>query len=258
MATISEIFKPLNPSNEPSSLNVDQTSKPESGLTGNKKCGENETVELYNNLTNQINDMYSVELLYWRYHYDKDSDHPIFKEDTDAEYKGPYSLKGYFNINSDLSVLASFGIDTSNDIDLFIPFDEWNKLFAKDVSPIAKDVFTPRYLFCPDQSPSGFTKIYFEVTSQGDGDLQQIFQQQKYFWNIKGARFDFSWQPNAPREDNGNNVFLGDHQGTVEGSGDDPTTDKGEDNTDPTDLDDLSKNNLDTKNKSSIYGRYTN
>lgn len=256
VATRQQIFADLAPDTSVPALSVDLGSRPESNIVGNDACLNNRTVELYNNLTNQITEQYAVDLLYWRTGHDKLKDHPIFGEHTTAEFDGPYAIRGMVTINASTTLLESFGLTTDDDLDLYIAFDEWEGIFTNEFSPIADDRFEIRHLYCPSQAPSGHTNLKFEVTSQGDGELNKVFLLQKYYWVIKAKRADFSWMPNEPRETNDNDVFDGTHIGPVEGTGDPPTTEVGEETTDNNDLDALADENFDVGDKGDVFGGY--
>lgn len=223
------------------------------------ECGSgSETIDLYSSLTDSASNLLGVRILYWRYDYKKESDHSLFEEDTDAEYLGPYALQAVGSINSDDSLLGNFGIEGTNDVDLYISFPEWERVFGKTAGPIAKDVFTFRDILCPPQAPSGHTSIYFELASQGDGDLTSLFMGQKYHWVLSGKRFDFSWQPNAPVESISDQVFKNTHQGPIEDSGDpeNPTREKGDFSVDNNIMDDIAKDDFDSSSKNGIFGKY--
>jgi hypothetical protein len=256
VASRNQIFSSLNPDSTVRALNVNPTTAPKNNLAGNDACQNSSTVELFNRLTNQLTDQYSVDLLYWRSGYDKEKDHPIFGEHSTARFDGPYAIKGMVTINSSSSFLESFGTYTDEDLDLYIAFDEWKKVFTNSVSPIADDRFELRYLYCDNQSPSGHRNLQFEVTSQGDGELNKIIFQQKYFWVIKAKRADFSWMPNEPQEQGSDDNFDGIHIGPIEGSGDTPTTETGKFTTDNNDIDTLANQDFDTRGKDDVFGGY--
>lgn len=194
-------FNPLDPCNlEGNNTSINGSSDSGSTISSiTTTCGEdNPTIDFYNNIQEQLNNLFGVDVLYWKYRYDLQKDHPLYGEMPEAAYEGPYLLKANAVINSDVSILQNIGYDTENDVDMEISFNAWNSVIGNQDGPLPKDVFTFQNILC--QAPSGFERVYFEVTEQSDGSLDNLFLGQKYAWVIKGKRHDFSYSPNEPEE----------------------------------------------------------
>lgn len=162
-------------------------------------CDQNVgTRALMEGLANEANNLYGLDLYYYRQDFNPKLAHPLYGDQT-TPFLGPYLVKAYVNVNSDSSLLSQFGIESTNDIDLQISYEEWGNVFGS-VSPQAGDKFEIKDLLC--NRPSGFIRAIFQVTSQGDSDLFEASKR----WFISGERSDFTWLPNEPKEEGGQMV----------------------------------------------------
>ena len=156
------------------------------------------TRAMMENLANEANGLYGLDLYYYRQDYNPKLAHPLYGDQT-TPFLGPYLIKAYVNVNSDTSMLSQFGIESTNDIDLQVSYEEWGGVFG-DISPQDGDKFEIKDLLC--NRPSGFVRAIFQVVSQGDSDLFEASKR----WFISGQRSDFTWLPNEPKEEGGQMV----------------------------------------------------
>ena len=210
-------------------------------------CDQNSGVkDMLENLAQQANNLYGLQLLYYRQDYNPKLAHPIYG-DQNTGFIGPYLVTGYVKINSDTSLLTQFGIENTNEVDLQISYEEWAKVFG-NVSPQAEDVFEIKDLLC--ERPSGFTKAIFKVTSQGDGDLFEASNR----WFISAQRHDPTWLPNEPFEVIDDQVNSDEFIGVVDIDGN-PIANQTQENPLERDIDDVASENLRNENDG-VYGGF--
>lgn len=210
---------------------------------------DSRTNEVLSGMAENANELYGLEINYWRKSFDVKKAHPIWGNQDDAGYIGPFKIKAYVNVEDDSSILSQFGMDTSNQIDLQISYEEWEKVSKTD-SPLAKDIFEIDGLL--ECRPSGHTRAIFELTSQGDGDLFTASKR----WFISAQRKDgFSFEDNEPRENNDDIYFTDESTGPVDINGD--ANDLTEDNPLDYSIDDVSRENYDNDDDDAFGGFYS-
>lgn len=220
------------------------------GLVGNDP--NNPTNQLFNNLTDQAANLHGLQILYYRHDFKPKESHPIYGSSNDP-FLNPVELVALIDIPTDTSLLTSLGIETNSDVSLEISYTEFARAFGPTVSPQNGDKFEIKDLL--SGRPSGFTKIIFEVTVQGDGDLFQVYNR----WQINGARSDFNFKDNEPQEIDDTDVFDSDYAGPVDLVTHEPIPNdpQGQFNAQDRDIDDIAAKDLREDDESTgVYGGY--
>jgi len=210
----------------------------------------NKTKDLFADLVDNAANMYGLRLLYYRHNIDPKKTHPIYGESFEA-FEDPVELTGMIDIASDTSFLSQFGIENLNEVDLQISYTEFAAAFGDTGSPNNGDKFEIKDLLC--DRPSGHVKAVFQVTSQGDSDLFQIYKR----WFITGRRADFTYIDNEPQEIINDDVFDSAYAGPVDMIDHTPLTGdpQGQFNKQGRDIDTLAEKDF-KNDKSEVYGGY--
>lgn len=248
MATPLQPLNPVDPIDTTTSLDPLNTSCETVSINQQLIGCNSGATALLDSVAENVNDLYGLEINYWRKNFNAKKAHPIWGDQCDAELLGPYCIKAYVNIEDDSSILSQFGMDTTNKIDLQISYAEWRKISTTD-SPLAKDIFEIKGLL--DCRPSGFTRAIFEVTSQGDGDLFTASKR----WFISGQRRDeFNYGVNEPKEVNDSMIFSDDFMGPVDEDG--QPLSSAEENPLGRSIDELARENYDNSDCDDVFGGF--
>lgn len=219
-----------------------------SGLVG---CdANNRTQELFRDLAKEATNLHGLSVIYHRQDFDPKKAHPIYGESNAKFLKGE-EMRALVDITVDSTMLSAIGIEASNELTLEISFESFANAFGVGISPQAGDKFEIKDLLC--NRPSGFTKIIFQVESQGDSDLFEVYKR----WQIFGTRSDFSYIEGEPQEISSNDVIDSSYAGPVDLVTHEPLVDdpQGQFNAQERDLEELAKDQY-KEEDSDAYGGY--
>lgn len=243
----------FNPSSNSDAVSFNPSATPISGsiaTEGLVGCDpSNLTRQLFDDLADQAGNLYGLKILYYRQDFDPKKAHPIYG-DSVSKFLDPKELNALVDITVDSSILASLGIQTENKVDLQISYAEFEKAFGT-ASPQAGDKFEIKDLLC--DRPSGFTRVIFEVVSQGDSDLFEVNKR----WFISGERSDYTYIEGEPQEVDNKDIFDSEYAGPVDVNTHEPILDdpKGQTNAQETDIEELASKDF-KEEDSEAYGGY--
>lgn len=218
------------------------------GLVG---CDPNNlTKTLLAQITDEASQLYGLKIIYYRQNFDPKKTHPIYGE-SNAEFLEGKVINALVDITVDSSMLTYLGIENDNKLDLQISYEEFVKSFGPTATPQNGDKFEIKDLLC--DRPSGFTRAIFQVDSQGDSDIFEVYKR----WFISGNRSDFAYIENEPQETPFNDVFDSNYAGPVDKNTHMPLTEdpQGQDNKQEFDIEEISKEQYKEEN-SDAYGGY--
>ena len=175
-------------------------------------CSENTrtfTQEYLSTLVEEQVGLIGVRVTYKRYLVNCSKFDSLFGEQPQGKFENEKIINAIVQFNDDSLTLGRFGFETNNDVNMYIPFDEWTGKYGNNTQPFAGDIFRLTDLFCEDKS--GRDSPWFELTTQDSGNLiDNINNLRGIYWNIFAKRFDYSFQPNVVPEGGANSKQLGD------------------------------------------------
>lgn len=219
-----------------------------SGLVG---CDNNDrTQELFRELTAEATKLHGLQIIYYRQDFDPKKTHPIYGE-SNAKFLEGKEMHSLVDISVDSSMMTALGIQASNEITLELSYESFAFAFGTGVSPQAGDKFEIKDLLC--NRPSGFTRVIFQVESQGDSDLFEVYKR----WQVFGTRSDFTYIDGEPQEVSPDDVFDSTYAGPVDKVTHEPIEDdpQGQFNSQDRDLEELAMDQY-KEEDSDAYGGY--
>lgn len=152
----------------------------------------------YNNWLKEIITLYGVDIRYYPNKFKFQAMSSLFGEDMISGFDNDTTFKAYVEITADSNVLTRFGIKTNSQVSLSIPFETWDQYFP-DSEPKSGDIFVVVNTGCGRRG--GRTAEVFEITQRLDfknagGD----FLGRHYAWFLEAARFEYAYEPGAPKE----------------------------------------------------------
>lgn len=131
---------------------------------------------------------------------------PLYGENSDQTFGPEVKMIVYMELNENALTLKQFGIDSDDEITIFIHIEEFYNIHggtgqARDggIEPKAGDIFRLEEYGNDRVFPR--TGSVYEVTERLDQDVQKINPLLgHYIWMIKGKRFDYSFENNVQPE----------------------------------------------------------
>ena len=133
----------------------------------------------------------------------------FYGEQPLAGFLPPIDMIMCLTVNNDSIILSKFGIQGNADITAVIAI----KTFTSTLTASALSGITSRYTYEPKAGdlielseygrtrPNGRSGQIYEITERVDqrgGEANQLMGH--YVWMVKGKRYDYTFEPNAPRE----------------------------------------------------------
>ena len=212
-------------------------------------------IQLFNNWWNEQIDQYGMLVYYYVNNYTLSGHDYFYGEQPLAGFLPPFNLVMAIQLNNDSIILSKFGLQGEADITGYISIGT----FTKALSTSSLSSVTAQYQFEPKAGdvielveygatrPNGRSGQIFEITERVDqkgGDRNQLLGH--YIWQIKGKRYDYTFEPQAPRENYSDQVYDNKADGLVPVN----AGDKGinarviEDKAYPQNVDNYSRNNV--------------
>lgn len=154
---------------------------------------------LFNVTWSEILSAYGQEVDYYVNQYSLSSHDAFYGEDPMAGFATPRRMIMGVAVNNDSVLLSRFGIQATSDFTALIHISAFKSFFGEDAEPKSDDViFLTEF---GNDRPGGRGAAAYQITSRDDEELSQINQLAgHYVWLVRGKRFDFSNEPNIPRE----------------------------------------------------------
>ena len=200
----------FNPVADAKCLNLNSN---ESGSLGNvlgiAPCSSsNPTNDYIQRLYSEQNNLTGIRVAYKRTLFDTTKHDPIYGEQPHAPFEDEREINLMVNFIEDTSIFSPWGQRTETQMDVWIPFDEWLRIYGKNTQPYSGDIFSPLDLFCDDKSGKG--QMWFEVTSQHSGDLLNNIALNGVVWKLFAKRHNFTFEPNDIPETNSEQIGASD------------------------------------------------
>lgn len=187
----------FNPSDEAFSFNPNELGSSKSYIP---TCVEqpNKDQLSYNGWLKELISLYGVEIRYYPNKFDTATMNSLFGEDMISGFDTDTTFKAYVEISSNANILSRFGIKVNSEVSVSIPFDTWDQYFP-NTEPKSGDIFVVINTGCGRRGDR--TAEVFEITERLDrknpgGD----FLGRHYAWFLEAARFEYAYEPGAPKE----------------------------------------------------------
>ena len=146
----------------------------------------------------QINH-YGVQVNYYTNNHSLTGQDFIYGEHPDQVFSECKELIVVMTLNEGAITMSQFGLMSDDEVTVMISIPSYERVFGSGVEPKSGDIFELEEY--GRSRPGGRTGKIFEITQRVDQDVAQINQLQgHYLWLITAKRFDYSYEPNAPRE----------------------------------------------------------
>jgi hypothetical protein len=178
---------------------------------------------------------------------------PLYGE-SNSGYAAPKAIIILVELNESAPMLSQFGLMADDDLTCFVTISSFYNVFGNGSEPKSGDLLELSE-FGSDR-PGGRTGRIFQITQRIDEDVTRINPLMgHYLWIIKAKRFDFTFEPNSPKEGRSDQVIDDTFTGTFTGVSAVTTG-----NYNPsTSIDEESRRIFDHNNlgnKDSVYGDY--
>lgn len=181
-----------------------------------KGIGINEN-SLFNNWWAEILSAYGQKVDYYVNQYALSSQDAFYGEDTLAGFSDPKQIVIGVSVNNDSVLLSRFGIQATSDFTALIHISAYQAIFGNGAEPKSDDVI--RLTEYGNDRPGGRSGAMYQITNRDDEDLSQINQLAgHYVWLVRGKRFDYSSEPNIPRETVMDQVYDNSFAGMLSGT----------------------------------------
>lgn len=163
-----------------------------------KAIGSNEN-QLFDNWWSEILSSYGQKVDYFVNLFSLSAQDGFYGEDPMAGFATPRNVIVGVAVNNDSTLLSRFGIQATSDFTALIHISGYQTVFGIGAEPKADDVV--RLTEFGNDRPGGRSGAMYQITSRDDEELSQINQLMgHYVWLVHGKRFDYSSEPNIPRE----------------------------------------------------------
>jgi len=181
-------------------------------------------IQLFDNWWNEQISQYGMLVYYYVNAYTLSGHDFFYGEQPLAGFLPPIPMVICLTLNNDSIILSKFGIQGEADITAVISI----QTFTKSLSTSSLSAVTSQYTWEPKAGdvielveygatrPSGRSGQIYEITERVDqkgGDKNQLMGH--YIWTIKGKRYDYTFEPNAPRENYSDQVYDNKADGLV-------------------------------------------
>lgn len=165
----------------------------------------------------EIINAYGQNVDYYVNQYSLSTHDPFYGEDTMAGYAAPSAIVIGVAISNDSMLLSRFGIQATSDFTALIHISGYKAIFGPDAEPKSDDVV--RLTEFGNDRPGGRGGGMYIITSRDDEEISQINQLMgHYVWLVKGKRYDFTDEPNIPREQVMDQVYDNTFAGLLSGN----------------------------------------
>lgn len=173
-------------------------------------------IQLFNNWWGEQISQYGMLVYYYVNQYTLSGHDFFYGEQPLAGYLPPFPIVMAITLNNDSIILSKFGLQGEADITGVISINT----FTSALSSSSLSSITARYNFEPKAGdlielveygatrPNGRSGQIFELTERVDqkgGDRNQLLGH--YIWTVKGKRYEYTYEPQAPRESLSQQVF---------------------------------------------------
>jgi hypothetical protein len=172
---------------------------------------------LFNTWWQEIINEYGQSVDYYVNAYSLSSQDALYGEDTIAGYNDPKPIIIGVFLSNDSLLLSRFGIQSTTDFTALIHISSYYAVFGYGAEPKSDDVI--RLTEYGNDRPGGRTGAMYQITSRDDEDLSQINQLAgHYMWLVRGKRYDYTSEPNIPKETVMDQVYDNFFAGALSGS----------------------------------------
>lgn len=154
----------------------------------------------HNQYTEYVNN-FGQTISYQPVKYNFNTHNFLYGEDPTSGYHYARKMKAIIDFSSYTTFLTKFGIMSDADITIYIPIKEFARIWGSPQGatfPLAGDLFIIDDSSC--ERPLGQSPMVFEVTEKDDKIKPVDFLGKHYVWKLQAKRFDYSYEPNAPKE----------------------------------------------------------
>ncbi|MDB4430249.1 hypothetical protein N9273_00350 [bacterium] len=187
----------------------------------------------------------------------------LYGEQPTAVFESASGMQMYVELSQDALALTQFGFDPGDEFTGFLHIETFRSVMSSsdtyetidDVEPKSGDLVEVVGLGC--DRPGGRSAKIYEITERVDEDISSINPMLgHYVYRVRAKRFDYSFEPNAPKEAMNEQVYDDSQFGTLSTNvdGDEVSPDKTYD----WNIDDESQQNVYDMdvNDTDIYGSY--
>lgn len=177
---------------------------------------ENNAAErlVYSNYWREQIDMYGQKIQYYRNPYNIQMGDNLYGELPLSAYEGPYTMIMGVKLSENALILSKFGYQSDDTVTAFLHISSFYHYFPPNSEPKAGDLF--KLVEYGSDRPGERDGKVFEITERVDEDNSQINPLMgHYVWMLKAKRFEYSEEPNAPKEKGNNQVFDDTFYGTL-------------------------------------------
>jgi len=168
----------------------------------NKNNNANER-DLFSNWWREQIDHYGTSTTYYTHGYNLENHNPIYGEDPTSKYKKTENVVMLTDITNDSLMLSKFGIMADCDMTAVIHISGFYDKFGAGTEPKAGDLI--QLTEYGSDRPGPRSAPIYEITERDDEYLQNTNPLiGHYVWYIKCKRFEYSYEPGAPNNINGN------------------------------------------------------
>jgi len=172
---------------------------------------------VFNVWWSEILNAYGQNVEYFENLYSLSAHDAFYGEDSMAGYADPKNIVMGVAISNDSILLSRFGIQSTSDFTALIHISGYQAVFGVGKEPKSDDVV--RLTEFGSDRPGGRAGAMYQITSRDDEELSQINQLAgHYVWLVRGKRFDFTNEPNIPREAVMDQVYDNSFAGMVSGT----------------------------------------
>ena len=220
-------------------------------------CGDQNSLlkQTHHDLMNSYVNTFGQPIIYQPIKYKSNTHNFLYGDDPTSGFHFARKLKAVINFASFTTFLTKFGIMSDEEMTIFIPIQLFQQVWGAPnmgaIYPLAGDLFLIPDAAC--DRPLGQTPMVFEVTEKEDKEAAVDYMGGHYTWKITAKRFQYSYEPNAPKE-----RFSDETPSDTDSFGRMPDGDNPPDLTEnPNNVDDFAKGEFNIpEENSSVYGRY--
>ena len=166
---------------------------------------------------------FGIPVDYFVHTYNLSAADNFYGEHPTAPFLGPFSLLMYIELTEAAPSLSRFGFVSDYDLTGFLHIQTFTETmsslvnyasFAQSIEPKSGDLIKVWPLGC--DRPNGRGAKVFEVTERMEQDIAAINPLLgHYVYRLRAKRFELSFEPNAPIENENNQVFENEFSGSL-------------------------------------------
>jgi len=173
-------------------------------------------IQLFNNWWVDQISQYGMQVNYYINLYSLSAHDFFYGEHPLAGFYSPIPMVMCLTLNNDSIILSKFGIQGNADITALVAI----KTFTSTLSTSPLSCIGDAYMYEPkagdlielieygETRPNGRSGQIYEITERVDQSGMQSTQLLgHYVWTLKGKRYTYSFEPDAPRENLSNQVY---------------------------------------------------